>query len=599
MSHKFLPISQNDLRSRGWNELDIILVTGDAYVDHPSYAAVLIGRVLEDAGYKVGIIAQPDWHSDADFKKLGKPRLFFGVTAGNLDSMVANYTANKLPRSSDDYSPGGKARMRPDRAVIMYTNRIKQAYAGVPVVIGGIEASCRRLAHYDYWSEKVRRSILTDSKADILVYGMGEKQAVEIAKRIESGGSLDGIKGTAVFRAGCGQLKDAVTIPSFEDVSSSKEKFNEAFIAAYNEADPVRGKTIVQPHDKRYLIQYPPAEPMSEAELDNIYGLPFARNWHPLYDKDKGVPGFETVRWSVTSHRGCPGACNFCSLFFHQGRIVQSRSAESILKEIRLIALSRAFKGTITDIGGPTANLYNASCELWKKNGACHIKKCLVPRKCENLKIGYGRTINIWREALKVPNVKHVFVGSGVRYDLLVYKEAAEYLKELCKNHVSGYLKVAPEHTEEHVLRLMNKCDFSSYSQFAGKFNAINKQMGKKQFLVNYLIIAHPGSTLKDALKMSETLKSMRIYPEQVQDFLPLPMTASGAMYCTGIDPFTGKSVYVARNMRERKMHRALVQYKEDANQKYIREAVDMLGGSKSKGDGHGNKDRKTNGRRA
>lgn len=576
----FLPVSRDDLKNRGWNDLDIILVSGDAYVDHPSYGTAVIGRVLENAGFRVGVIAQPDWHRLDDFKKLGRPGLFFGVTAGNLDSMIANYTANKKVRNIDDYSPAGKAGLRPDRGTIVYVNKLKQIFKDAPIVIGGMEASMRRLAHYDYWSDKVRRSLLLDAKADILVYGMGEKQIVEIAKRVKAGesvDSIDNIRGTVIARKNLDSVKDYIIIPSFEEAASDKKKFNEAFRVAYLEADPVRGKPIVQKHGDRFIVQYPPAQPLTQKEMDNIYSLPFARDWHPCYDRSGGVPGFESVRNSVISHRGCAGGCNFCSLYLHQGRIVQSRSVGSMVKEIRLISGNKKFKGTITDIGGPTANLYKAECPLWKNEGACRDKKCLIPTRCKNLKLGYDYSMRLWKELKDLPHLKHVFVSSGVRYDLLTDAYADEYLNELCLNHISGRLKVAPEHCADSVLELMNKPKFAIYEKFVDKFESINAHLGKKQYLVNYFIVGHPGAGLRDALQLALYLAKRHIHPEQVQDFIPLPMTVSGAMYYTERDPFTGKTIYVAKGLSERMMQRALLQYNNPRNREYIRKALKIL----------------------
>lgn len=569
------------MAERGWSELDIILVTGDAYCDHPAYGVSLIGRVLEDAGYKVGVIAQPDWRDTADFMKLGKPGLFFGVTAGNLDSMVANYTANKKVRRNDEYSPGAGSGLRSDRACIAYTNRIRQAYGCVPVVLGGLEASMRRLAHYDYWQDKVRRSVLLDSKADILIYGMGERQIVEIAGRLEKGGdvkSIAGIKGTVIIRNDISGVKDYLELPSFEKVSSDNALFNEAFKITHSEFNHVSGKTLVQKHADRFVIQHPPADPLSTEEMDRIYGLPYARNWHPIYDKSGGVPGYETVRFSVISHRGCPGACSFCSLYLHQGPVVQSRSAGSILKEIEILTEEKGFGGTITDIGGPTANLYRAECNAWGKDGPCKTKKCLVPSKCRNLRLGYAETLDLWERAMRIPKVKHIFIGSGVRYDLLIDSQSDKFLKELCAHHVSGRLKVAPEYTEVKVLKLMNKPSFIAYDKFVRRFNDTGRRIGKEQYLVNYFISAHPGATLEDSLNMALELIDRNIYPEQIQDFLPLPMTASGSMYYTEKDPFTGKHIYVAKGLRERRLQRALIQHKNPDNKKFVIEALRKLG---------------------
>ncbi|MDO8536160.1 MAG: YgiQ family radical SAM protein, partial [Candidatus Omnitrophota bacterium] len=540
----------------------------------------LIGRVLESEGFKVGIIAQPDWQNIDDFKVLGRPRLFFGVTAGNLDSMIANYTANKKVRNIDDYSPGGRSHLRPDRASIIYANKLQQAFKGVPIVLGGMEASMRRLAHYDYWSDKVRRSLLLDAKSDILVYGMGEKQMLEIARRIQNGEdihSLDNVRGTVVARKDFSAIKDPLLIPSFEDVSKDKYKFNKAFKDIYAEADPIRGKTIVQKHADRFVIQYPPALPMTTEELDKIYSLKFMRDWHASYDKAGGVSGFDIVRNSITSHRGCAGGCSFCSLYLHQGRHVQSRSIASILEEIKTISEDKKFKGTITDIGGPTANMYMAKCHMWKDKGACREKRCLVPEICGHFKTGYEHSLELWKKLKVMPNVKHVFVGSGVRYDLLTDSYSDEYLNELCAHHVSGQLKAAPEHCSDHVLDLMNKPRFNVYEKFTDRFERINRKLNKKQFLVNYFIVGHPGARLEDALQLALYLARKHINPEQVQDFIPLPMTLSGAMYYTEQDPFTGKKLYVAKYPHERMMQRALLQYKNPKNRQYILKALKIL----------------------
>lgn len=576
----FLPISKKDMTRRGWSSLDIVLVTGDAYVDHPSYGAALIGRVLEGAGFKVGIIAQPDWHTLDDFKILGRPRLFFGVTAGNIDSMLARYTANKKIRNVDDYSPGGQAFLRPERASIIYTNKLKQAFKGVPIVLGGIEASMRRLAHYDYWSNKVRRSLLVDAKADILVYGMGEKQVIEIASRFKQSigaPDLSNINGTVVVAKTLDGVKDYVLSPSFESMAKDKNAFNAAFKIICSESDPLSGKAVVQQCGDRFLVQNPPASPLTASEIDGIYALPYMRAWHTVYDKDGGVPGFATVQHSITSHRGCAGGCSFCSLGLHQGRIVQSRSTRSIAKEISVIAKEKTFHGTVTDIGGPTANLYMATCALWEKTGACRDKQCLVPEKCKNLKLGYEHSIRLWKELKKVPRVQHVFVGSGVRYDLLIDHYSDAYLDELCASHVSGQLKVAPEHCSAPVLKLMNKPAFDKYPRLISRFEAASKRAGKRQYLVNYFITAHPGARLCDALELAVYLAKNHIHPEQVQDYIPLPMTTSGSMYYTEKDPYTGKKIYVAKTQGERAMQRALLQYKDPRNKKHVRQALKIL----------------------
>lgn len=559
----FLPISKEDLKERRCAQLDIILVSGDAYVDHPAYAASVIGRVLEDAGFAVGIISQPNWQNKDCFSELGRPKLFFGVTAGNLDSMVANYTANKKVRNNDDYSPGGRAGLRPDRATIVYANRIKEAFPNIPVVMGGLEASLRRFTHYDHWSDKVRHSVLLDSKADILVYGMGEGQVIEIARRMKGGEGikmLDDIRGTVIVRNDLSGFKNYLTIPSFEEASSDQHKFNESFKTIYAEADPFRGRTLIQKDGERFVIQSPPARPLSTEELDRIYELNYLRSWHPLYDKDGGVPGFETVKFSVISHRGCFGGCNFCSLYLHQGRIIQSRSETSMVKEIRTLAQREDFRGTITDLGGPTANMYKAGCSNWKGIGACRDKNCLMPEKCQSLKLGYGETLKLWEMVRKIPKVKHLFIASGLRYDLLTEKYSDAYLEALCRHHISGQLKVAPEHSVEAVLKLMNKPSFKVYQEFIKRFEAMNKVVGKKQYLVNYFISSHPGTTWQDARQLADWLKKRHIHPEQIQDYLPLPMTISACMYYTEKDPFTGKKLQVAKKISERKAQRAFIQ---------------------------------------
>ncbi len=577
----FLPIDQKDLQARGGPSCDIILVTGDAYVDHPSYGAAAIGRVLEDAGYKVGIIAQPDWTSSTDFLKLGRPRLFFGITAGNLDSMVSNFTASKKPRRTDNYSPGGKDGLRPNRATLVYTNKVKELFPGVPVVLGGVEASLRRLAHFDYWAEDVRRSILLDAKGDLLVYGMGEKQVLEIARRLRDGEDikrLDNIRGTAILHNTLEGFEDAVLLPSYEEVRGNKDKFNEAFTLAYGEGDPVRGRAVVQKHGERFIIQLPPPLPLTTPEMDHFYSLPFAREWHPVYDKQGGVPGFETVRFSITSHRGCAGECSFCSLSAHQGRIIQSRSKQSILNEVKLLAGRKDFKGTITDIGGPTANLYGAVCEQWDHAGACRSKQCMMPAKCENLRLRYEKSLELWKEVMQVPGVKHLFIQSGLRYDLLIEKGSDAYLEALCKSHVSGQLKVAPEHASEAVLKAMNKPSLKVYEQFVARFKDMNRKAQKDQYLVNYFISSHPGADLEDAAELAAYLAQRNIQPEQVQDFMPLPMTASTCMYYTGKDPRTGERLSAARKYQERQLQRALVQSRQPQNKGLVLQALKELG---------------------
>lgn len=574
----FLPTTKEEVAKKGWDSLDVIIITGDAYVDHPSYGAALIGRVLENAGYRVGIIAQPDWRSKKDFIRLGKPRLFFGITAGNMDSMVANYTANKRLRKKDAYSPGGRPGLRPDRATIVYANRVREAFENIHIVIGGIEASLRRLAHYDWWDNKVRRSILLDARADILVYGMGENQVKEIAHRVDKGIDLTGIPGTAIVRKHLNPFVNMEIIHPYEVVKSWTDRFNEAYKAIYYNQDPVNGRIVAQAHGNRFVIQFPPARPLETQELDAIYELPFERNPHPSYQKKGIIPGFETTKFSIVSHRGCCGECYFCSLFMHQGRIVQSRSGSSILNEARSLCQRHDFKGTISDVGGPTVNLFMADCTLWHKWGACKNRHCLIPEKCRNLHLGYEEGVQLYKEILKIPKVRHVFLESGFRHDLLANNKASRYLEHLCRHHVSGRLKVAPEHNIPHVLRLMNKPDFNIYEAFVRKFREMKKKTGKNQYLVNYFISAHPGCTLQDTLELAIYLAKRRVHPEQVQDFIPLPMTVSGCMFYTEKHPFTGEDVHVTKTLHERKIHRALIQYKNPSSKKYIHEALKKLG---------------------
>ena len=577
MENRFLPLSRDDMKMRRWDELDVILITGDAYVDHPSYGVAVIGRVLEQAGYRVGIIPQPDWKSTGDFLKLGKPRLFVGITAGNLDSMVSNYSAGKRPRLKDAYSPGGRPGFRPDRATIVYANRVREVFRDITIVLGGIEASLRRFAHYDWWGNDVRRSILLDARGDILVYGMGEKQVLEIADRLRRKVELAGIRGTLIAMKDPSGLNNAVTTPSLAEVSSNADAFNEAFTIISRNQDPHNGNTVIQWHDNRAVVQFPPPRPPDSSELDRIYELPYIRSWHRFYDKDGGVPGLETVRFSIVSHRGCPGECSFCGLSLHQGRIVQSRSTASLIREATVLTKNEKFRGTITDVGGPTANLYGASCRRWQTTGACRDKGCIMPEKCKNLHIDYHRSIETLKKIRALPGVNHVFLESGLRFDLLTEPGARKYLENLCAHHISGQLKVAPEHSVSTVLSFMNKPLFPAYEKFTELYRDVNRQAGKKQYLVNYFISAHPGTTLNDTLSLALYLIRNNIHPEQIQDFIPLPMTRSGAMYHTRKDPVTGKAVYVPKTFRERKMHRALMQYRNETNRKLVEEALRLL----------------------
>lgn len=580
-NHSFLFFSKEDLKQRGWDELDVIIVTGDAYVDHPSFGAAVIGRVLESEGFRVGIIAQPDWRSSDDFKKLGKPRLFFGVTSGNIDSMLNHYTANKKLRHDDSYSPGNKHGLRPNRAVIVYTNRLREVFGCTPIILGGIEASLRRLAHYDYWDNDIRRSILLDSKADVLIYGMGERQIVEIAKKMRQGAiisEISDVQGTVVIKKEIANNNNSIILPSYEEVKIDKDKFNTAAKIILEEQNPFSGHTLIQKHADRYIVQLPPARPLSTEELDRIYELPYTRKCHPIYEMAGGVPALETVKYSVTSHRGCYGECSFCSLALHMGRIIQSRSIESIVKEVKKLAQDKYFKGIISDIGGPTSNMFMSNCVKWLSIGACKDKCCVMPKKCPNLKMGYSNILKMWEEVLKIPNVKKVFVSTGMRYDLLDDANGDKYFLELCKNHVSGQLKVAPEHVDDHILKIMNKPSFEVYDKFCKKYHEINRQLGKKQYMVQYFVSSHPGSTLESMYRLALFVKKLGFLPEQVQDFIPMPMTRSTAMYWTGKDPLTNQAVYCAREIKDKMMQKALIQFYDRKNKRMVDEALRIIG---------------------
>ena len=576
----FLPICKEDLKCRKIEQLDFVYICGDAYVDHPSFGHAIISRVLEKNGFTVGIISQPDWNDTADFEKLGKPKYAFLVSAGNIDSMVNHYTVNKKKRSTDLYSPGGKSGKRPDRATIVYCNRIRQAFPGVPVIIGGIEASLRRFSHYDYWDNKVRRSIIFDSRADILIYGMGERPIVEIANALKDGKVLEetDIKGCCYIRKATDNLKDFIEIPSHEEVSSDKLKYCEATRIQFENQDPIRGKTLVQKHGDRYLVANCPTMPLSKSELDEVYSLPYMRTYHPSYEDAGGIPAIEEVKFSITNNRGCYGSCNFCALTFHQGRIVQSRSAESVIEEAEKIVKDKDFKGYIHDVGGPTANFYGPSCEKQLKSGTCKDRQCLFPTPCKNLKISHEKYLDLLRKLRKIPGVKKVFIRSGIRYDYLINDKNDDFFYELCKHHISGQLKVAPEHISDNVLSKMGKPSKDVYDRFCKKFYDINAKLGKKQFLVPYLMSSHPGSTISDAVELAVYLKQHHMHPEQVQDFYPTPFTISTCMFYTEIDPLTGEKVYVPKDMEEKQMQRALLQYGDPKNRNLVIKALKKAG---------------------
>jgi len=551
-----------ELKERGIEQLDFVYIIGDAYIDHSSFGPAIISRVLEHHGYTVGIISQPDWHSAEDFKRLGKPRLAFLISSGNIDSMVNHYTVAKKRRTTDAYTPGGEMGKRPDRAAIVYANRAREAYKGVPVLIGGIEASLRRFAHYDYWDDKVRRSILWDSGADLLMYGMGEKIIVEVADALAAGLPVEQITyipGTCYRTATLDNVYEYQLIPGYAQVAMDKKAYCEAFMAQYREQDPIRGKRLVQPHEDGYLVVNPPAMPLTEAEMDEVYGLPYTRLPHPSYKQH--IPALDEVEFSLTSCRGCFGACSFCALTFHQGRIIQTRSHESIVGEAKQLTQMPNFKGYIHDVGGPTANFRQPACKKQLKSGACPDKQCLSYEHCSNLQVDHRDYVKLLKELRSLPGVKKAFVRSGIRYDYVMYDDNDAFLRELVEHHVSGRLKVAPEHVDDKVLRLMGKPSRVLYDRFVQKYNNLNKKLGKEQFLVPYLMSSHPGSDLNSAVALAEYLHKTGQRPEQVQDFYPTPGTLSTCMYYTGYDPRTMEKVYVPRDRREKEMQRALMQY--------------------------------------
>lgn len=577
----FLPINKKEALERGWDEVDFVYVIGDAYVDHPSFGPAIISRVLENNGFTVGIISQPDWRSAEAFTEYGRPRLGFFVSSGNIDSMVAHYTAAKKKRSEDAYSPGGKAGLRPDRAVIVYCNRIREAYGDIPIIIGGLEASLRRFAHYDYWDDKIRRSVIFDAQADLISYGMGEKQTVEIAERLRNGEDISQLRDIRGTCYACDVTETPLTgaeCPSYENVVKNKKEYAVSCRIQQDEQDHIRGKIVKQRHGNKMLVQNPPMPPLTTEELDEIYALPFMRTYHPSYEKDGGVPGIEEVRFSITHNRGCFGGCNFCSIALHQGRYVTSRSKESIVNEARLLTTLPDFKGYIHDIGGPTANFRQPSCEKQKELGLCKGKKCLAPKVCPALKADHSEYIDILREVRKLDKVKKVFIRSGIRYDYMLRDEDETFFKELIRHHVSGQLKVAPEHCSAMVLEKMGKPYIDTYVNFSKRYFELSKSAGKEQYLVPYLMSSHPGSRLEDAIELALFLKKRNIRPEQVQDFYPTPGTISTCMFYTGLDPYTMKEVYVAKTPEEKAMQRALLQYYNPKNNEQIIKALKKAG---------------------
>lgn len=577
LNKNFLPVNKQDLKQRGISQLDFILITGDAYVDHPSFGSAIISRVLESQGYTVGIIAQPDWKSAESFKALGKPKYAFLINSGNIDSMVNHYTVSKKRRHDDLYSPGGKSGYRPDRAVIVYSNRAREAYKDIPIVIGGIESSLRRFAHYDYWDDKIRRSILLDSKADLLIYGMGEKIITQVADLLKYGmdiSKINNVLGTVYSTKDISHLNNFVEIPSFEECTKDKKSYAESFKLSYYEQDAIRGKTVVQKHGDQYIVQNPPQIPLTEAEMDEVYNLPFARTYHPMYEKDGGIPAITEVKFSITSHRGCFGSCSFCALTFHQGRVIQNRSQDSIVDEAKLLTTLPDFKGYIHDIGGPTANFRHRACKVQETKGTCKDRQCMFPTPCKNLIVDHSEYLGLLRKVRSLPNVKKVFIRSGIRFDYLMLDKEDDFFKDLCKYHVSGQLKVAPEHISNKVLKHMGKPGNDVYEKFINKYKSINRNLDKKQYLVPYLMSSHPGSDLNAAVELSQYIKQMGYTPEQVQDFYPTPGSLSTTMYYTGINPLTGEKVYTPKTQKEKNMQRALLQFKVPKNYNIVREAL-------------------------
>lgn len=575
---QFLPVSKEDMLERGISQLDFILISGDAYVDHPSFGPAVIGRVLESFGYSVGIIAQPDWKEKDSISAMGEPRLAFLVTAGNMDSMVNHYSVSKKRRAQDAYSPGGAAGKRPDYATVVYGNLIRQTYKKTPIIIGGIEASLRRLAHYDYWSDRVKRSILLDSGADLVVYGMGEKAIVAIAQALDSGlpvKDLVFIPGTVYRTNNPDSAYEGIMLPPFAETEKNKRSYAESFFIQYSNTDSVTAKPMVEAYgNKIFVVQNPPSEPLTMDEMDSVYGLPYMRDWHPSYKKAGGVPAIDEVRFSLTSSRGCFGGCSFCALTFHQGRVVQARSHESILNEAEEVIKRPDFKGYIHDVGGPTANFRKPSCAKQKKQGVCMSRQCLYPTPCRNLEADHSDYLKLLRKLRKLEHVKKVFIRSGIRFDYLLYDKDRTFLKELCEHHVSGQLKVAPEHISDTVLDKMGKPSAAVYEKFQEEYNKTNKRLGKDQYLVPYLMSSHPGSTLKEAVKLAEYIRKWSFMPEQVQDFYPTPSTISTCMYYTGLDPRTMERVYVPTSPHEKAMQRALIQFRDPAKYDLVKEAL-------------------------
>lgn len=582
MKKGFLPVSRSEMEAQGLEQLDFVYIIGDAYVDHPSFGHAIISRVLEANGYTVGIISQPDWKNKESIAEFGEPRLGFIVTAGNMDSMVNHYSVSKRRREVDAFTPGGVMGKRPDYATVVYCNLIRQTYKKTPIIIGGIEASLRRLAHYDYWSNSMKRSVLLDSGADLLIYGMGEKPIVEVADALNSGIDIKDITfidGTVYKTSNLDSVYDAITLPSYTELKTDKKVYAESFYTQYCNTDPFVAKRLVEPYkEKQYVVQNPPAKPLSQSEMDHVYALPYMRTYHPSYEATGGVPAIAEVKFSLVSNRGCFGGCSFCALTFHQGRIIQTRSHESLLAEAEKIIWDKDFKGYIHDVGGPTANFRHMACKKQAEHGACPNKQCLFPKPCSNLKVDHKDYLELLKKLRELPNVKKVFVRSGIRFDYLMADKNDEFFYELCSHHISGQLKVAPEHISDNVLKYMGKPENSVYEAFQKKYKKINERIGKKQYLVPYLMSSHPGSTIKEAVELAEYLRDLGYMPEQVQDFYPTPSTLSTCMYYTGYDPRTMKPVYTPKNPHEKAMQRALIQYRNPKNYELVKEALTIAG---------------------
>lgn len=573
----FLPISKQDMIDRNIDQLDFVFVTGDAYVDHPSFGPAIISRVLEHHGYSVGFISQPDWKDDTSIQALGQPRLAFLVCAGNMDSMVNHYYVSKKHRQSDAYTPGGVIGKRPDRATIVYGNLIRKSYKHVPIIIGGIEASLRRMAHYDYWSDSLRRSVLLDSQADLISYGMGEKSMVEIADALAAGiavSDITFIPGTVYKTKDIDGIYEPLLLPDYDTMKGDPIQYAKSFKMQYDNTDPFTGKTLVEPYENVYVVQNPPQPPLTTEEMDEVYSLPYMRTYHPSYEEQGGVPAIAEIKFSLTSNRGCFGGCNFCALTFHQGRTVQVRSHASILEEAKLLTEDPDFKGYIHDVGGPTANFRMPSCRKQLQYGVCKNKQCLFPKVCQNCEVDHRDYLELLRKLRALPKVKKVFVRSGIRFDYLMADQDDTFFRELIEHHISGQLKVAPEHISDAVLKRMGKPENKVYEGFVKKYYKLNEKVGKKQFLVPYLMSSHPGSTLKEAIELAEYLRDIGYMPEQVQDFYPTPSTMSTVMYFTGIDPRDMKPVYICRNPHEKAMQRALIQYRNPDNYDLVKEAL-------------------------